>query len=120
MDVLTQSEEAFVRFVILVDLMHYHHESLASTVEKYGSLFTTKEKCTLLDFMNAYQGEKVENSSLPLTRNCKVVKGYCSDDIALFVKIKKQVTEDHQHVIVVNFGDGQSIQKWIDEWQLPQ
>jgi hypothetical protein len=75
MDVLTQSEEAFVRFVILVDLMRYHHELLASAMEKYGSLFTTKEKCTLLDFMNAYQGEKVENSSLPLTCNRKVVKG---------------------------------------------
>ena len=101
MDVLTPSEEAFVRFVILVDLMRYHYESLETTVQKYGALFTTEETDALSDFMKAYQGEKVENSGLPLSRNCKVVKGYHSNDIALFVKIKNQVTEDCEHVNVV-------------------
>jgi hypothetical protein len=28
MDLLSSSEEAFIRFIILVDLMHYHHHSL--------------------------------------------------------------------------------------------
>jgi hypothetical protein len=101
MDVLTTSEEAFVRFVILVDLMRYHYKSLATAVQKYGSLFTTEEKDSLLDFMKAYQGEKVENSALPLSHNRKVVKGYRSNDIDLFVKIKNQVTEDREHVNVV-------------------
>ena len=38
---------------------------------------------------------------MPLSRNCKIVKGYRSNDIALFVKIKNQVTEDREHVNIV-------------------
>jgi hypothetical protein len=101
MDVLTPSEEAFVRFVILVDLMRYHYESLATAVPKYEALFTKEETDALLDFMKAYPGEKLENLALPLSRNRKVVKGYRSNDIALFVKIKNQVTEDREHVNIV-------------------
>jgi len=98
MDMLTTSEETFVRFVILVDLMRYHSESLATAVQKYGALFTREETNDLLDFMKTYQGEKVENSGMPLSRNGKVLKGYRTSDIAIFVKIKNQVTEEREHV----------------------
>jgi hypothetical protein len=102
MDVLTPSEEAFVRFVILVDLMRYHYVSLDSAVQKYGALFTPEERGVLFDFMKTYQGEKVESLCMGLSRSDrKVVKGYHSSDIALFVEIKNQVTKDRQHVNAV-------------------
>jgi len=79
MDVLTPSEEAFVRFVILVDLMRYHYVSLDSAVQKYGALFTPEERGVLFDFMKTYQGEKVESLCMGLSRSDrKVVKGYRS------------------------------------------
>ena len=39
MDLMSQSEEAFIWFVILVDLMHYHHHSLHASLRKYQVLF---------------------------------------------------------------------------------
>jgi hypothetical protein len=64
MDLLTQSEEAFIRFIILVDLMHYHHHSLGVALNKYQILFTAKERSSLVYFMTSYQGDKVEDSGM--------------------------------------------------------
>jgi hypothetical protein len=48
MDLLTQSEEAFICFLILVDLMRYHYHSLGVALNKYQNLFSAKEKLPLL------------------------------------------------------------------------
>jgi hypothetical protein len=102
MDLLTQSEEAFIRFVILVDLMRYHYYSLGVAVNKYQNLFSADEKSSLLDFMTSYQGVKVEDSGMSLPHNRKkAVKGYRSYDISLYIKIKSMVSEDHKHAILL-------------------
>jgi hypothetical protein len=104
MDLLSPSVEAFIRFVLLVDLMRYHHQTLEATLRKYHSLFPSEDRDALVEFMNYYKGPKNEHSpsvvaSIPPLR--KVIKGYRSDDIALFSKIKKQVVEDRQHAFTI-------------------
>jgi len=104
MDLLSPSVEAFVRFVLLVDLMRYHHQTLEATLHKYLSLFSSEDRDALVEFMNYYKGPKNEHSptvvaSIPPLR--KVIKGYRSHDIALFSKIKKQVVEDRQHALTI-------------------
>jgi hypothetical protein len=51
MDLMSPSKEAFIRFVILVDLMRYHHH------------FSNEERKALANFMAGYEGEKVESPS---------------------------------------------------------
>jgi hypothetical protein len=82
--------------------MHYHHHSLGVALNKYQILFTAKERSSLVYFMTSYQGDKVEDSGMLLPPNHKkVVKGYHSNDIALYIKIKKQVIEDQKHAKLV-------------------
>jgi hypothetical protein len=98
MDLLTQSEEAFIRFVILVDLMRYHYHSLGVALNKYHNLFSAEEKSSLVDFMTSYQGDRVEDFGMSLPPNRKkAVKGYRSVDISLYIKIKSMVTEDRKN-----------------------
>jgi hypothetical protein len=100
-DLLSPSQEAFVRFVTLLDLMRYHHNSLKALVIKYGALFTDEDTDALLHFMNDYQGSKNKNSNFAHSNGKSVFKGYRSHDIALFLKMKKQVLEDHQHAVTI-------------------
>jgi hypothetical protein len=98
MDLLSPSEEAFIRFVILVDLMHYHHHSLFISLHKYKLLFSSKESKAVSDFMDAYEGDKVESPSpffVPSLTRKKIVKGFHSKDIALYMSIKKEVVNEH-------------------------
>jgi hypothetical protein len=67
MDILTPCEEAFVRFVILVDIMRYHQESLEPTLDKYHSLFSTEEKESVFEFMDFYKSGKADNTPFPVT-----------------------------------------------------
>jgi hypothetical protein len=97
MDLLSPSEEAFIRFVILVDLMRYHHHSLFVSVHKYQLLFSNEERKALANFMAGYEGEKVESSPsglVPSPTRKKLVKGFCSKDIALYMWMKKQVVKE--------------------------
>jgi hypothetical protein len=55
---MSPSKEAFIRFVILVDLMCYHHHSLYVSVCKYQLLFSNEERKVLADFMVGYEGGK--------------------------------------------------------------
>jgi hypothetical protein len=97
MDLLSPSEEAFIRFVILVDLMRYHHHSLFVSVCKYQLLFSNEERKALANFMAGYEGEKVESplpGLVPSPTRKKLVKGFCSKDIALYMWMKKQVVKE--------------------------
>jgi len=97
MDLLSPSEEAFIRFVILVDLMRYHHHSLFISLHKYKLLFSSKESKAVSAFMDAYEGEKVESPSpflVPPATCKKIVKGFRSKDIALYMSIKKEVVNE--------------------------
>jgi hypothetical protein len=100
MELLGPSEEAFIRFVILADLMRYHSEDLDAGVEKYERLFTDEERDALLQFTKDYQGPKNDHSNFRFS-NRKVIKGYRTGDIALFTKIKKKVKEDRHHVVTM-------------------
>jgi hypothetical protein len=76
---------------------------------------------SVFDFMNAYQGEKVENAALLSTHNCKVIKGYCSNgNIALFNQDQETTDRGSPACERHYVQDGQSIQKLIYKWQLPQ
>jgi len=110
MDHLSPSEETFVRFVILLDIMRYHPDALEATLDKYSSLFTIEEKQSVLDFINSYTCGRVEIPPFSIAaKNRKVVKGYRSNDIALFIKIKKKVLEERHHVnTVMSEVDGSS------------
>jgi len=44
MDLVTPCEEAFIRFVVLLDIMRYHPYSLEPLLEKYGLLFSAQDK----------------------------------------------------------------------------
>jgi hypothetical protein len=98
MDLLSPSEEVFIRFVILVDLMHYHRHSLFTSLRKYKLLFSSEESKALSNFMDVYEGDKVESPSpflVPPPTHKKIVKGFCSNDIALYMSIKKEVVNEH-------------------------
>ena len=97
MDLMSPSEEAFIRFVILVDLMRYHHHSLFISLRKYKLLFSSEESKAVSDFMDAYEGDKVESNSpflVPPPTRKKIVKGFRSKDIALYMSIKKDVVNE--------------------------
>jgi hypothetical protein len=97
MDLMSPSEEAFIRFVILVDLMRYHHHSLFISLRKYQLLFNNEERKAVADFMSRYDGEKVESSSpglVPSPTSKKIVKGFRSTDIALYMWMKKEVVKE--------------------------
>jgi hypothetical protein len=97
MDLMSPSKEAFIRFVILVDLMRYHHHSLFVSVQKYQLLFSNEERKALADFMAGYEGEKVESPPSGLVSSPthkKLVKGFHTKDIALYMWMKKQVVKE--------------------------
>jgi hypothetical protein len=77
--------------------MRYHHHSLSISLRKYKLLFTSEESTAVSVFMDAYEGDKLE-SPLPVlvpspTRK-KIVKGFRSKDIALYMSIKKKVVNE--------------------------
>jgi hypothetical protein len=97
MDLLSPSEEAFIRFVILVDLMRYHHHSLFISLCKYKLLFSSEESKAVSNFMDVYEGDKVESPLpflVPPSTRKKIVKVFCSKDIALYMSIKKEVVNE--------------------------
>jgi hypothetical protein len=64
MDLLTPTEEAFIRFVMLLDIMRYHPYSLVPLLEKYGILFSAQDKNAVLEFIDTYMNHGVEKLSL--------------------------------------------------------
>jgi hypothetical protein len=99
LDLMTPSQEAFIRFVVLVDCMRYHGLILRNFSNGEGGDSDDKEE--LIEFMANYKGPM--NSTLPASRHCppKIIKGYRSPDIALYLTIKKKVLEERHHVKTV-------------------
>jgi hypothetical protein len=92
MDLLTPSEESFVRFLVILEIIRYHSESILPLVSKYNSLFYDEDEKAITDFIATYTKEGVDRiltASTPLRR--KPFKGYRNNDISLFTVIKKQV-----------------------------
>jgi hypothetical protein len=79
MDLMSPCKEAFIRFVILVDLMHYHHHSLFVSLHKYQLLFSNEERKAVANFMVWYEGEKIESflpGLMPSPTRKKLFKGF--------------------------------------------
>jgi hypothetical protein len=60
MDLVTPCEEAFIWFVVLLDIMRYHPYSLEPLLEKYGILFSAQDKNAVLESIDTYTKHGVE------------------------------------------------------------
>jgi hypothetical protein len=92
MQMLTPSEESFVRFVVLLEIIRYHSESILPILSKYESLFYEEDHQAVKKFIETYTTEEVEIilRASPSSRR-KPFKGYRTKDIYLFTAIKRQV-----------------------------
>ena len=101
LDLLSPSQEAFIRFVVLVDLMRYHGVILRNYSNAAHGFSDPDDNKALIEFMANYKGPK--NTTLPFygTIRPKIMKGYHSEDIALYSTIKKKVLEERHHVLTV-------------------
>ena len=100
LDLLGPSQEAFIRFVVLVDCMRYHGVILRNLANTDG-ISDPDDNEALVEFMANYKGPK--NTTIPYFEFSvpKVIKGYRSHDIALYSTIKKKVLEERHHVVTV-------------------
>jgi hypothetical protein len=61
MDLLTPCKEAFIWFVVLLDIIRYHLYSLMPLLEKYyGILFSAQDTNAVLEFIDIYTKHGVE------------------------------------------------------------
>jgi hypothetical protein len=89
MNLLTPCKEAFIWFVVLLDIMRYHSYSLVPSLEKYGILFSTQDTNAVLEFIETYTKHGVEKIQ-PYPFNYRTpFKGYHTKDILLFMIVKK-------------------------------
>jgi hypothetical protein len=54
LDLLTPCEEAFIWFVVLLDIMQYHSYSLVPFLEKYHILFSAQDKDVVQKFIETF------------------------------------------------------------------
>lgn len=103
MDLLTPCEEAFIRFVVLLDIMRYHSYSLMPSVSKYHMLFSGEDRDTVIEFIDTYTNNGVEKIRDPLNYRTpfKPFKGYRTKDILLFMIVKKQVLAERNNLKTV-------------------
>jgi hypothetical protein len=59
-DLLTPCEEAFIWFVVVLDIMRYHPYSLVPLLEKCGILFSAQDTNAVLEFIDMYTKHGVE------------------------------------------------------------
>jgi hypothetical protein len=98
MSLLTPCEEAFIWFVVLLDIMRYHSYSLVPLLEKYGILFSAQDTDAVLEFIETYTKHGVEKIQ-PYPFNYHTpFKGYHTKDILLFMIVKKQVLAEQQNL----------------------
>jgi hypothetical protein len=95
MDLSTPSEEAFIRFVVILDILRYHFESLAPSLDKYDNLFCHKDKDAVYRMIEFVKEHEVLTSNT--LSACKPFKGYHTKDILLFMIVKKQVLSDRKN-----------------------
>jgi hypothetical protein len=101
MDLLTPCEEAFIWFVVLLDIMHYHSYSLVPLLEKYGILFSARDTDAVLEFIKTYTKPGVKKIQPYPFMYCTPFKGYHTKDILLFMIVKKQVLAEQQNLKTV-------------------
>jgi hypothetical protein len=97
MDLLTPCEEAFIRFVVLLDIMRYHSQSLVTSLDKYDILFSAQDKDAVHKFIKTYTNNGVEKIQRYPFNYRTPFKGYRTQDILLFVIVKKQVLEERNN-----------------------
>jgi hypothetical protein len=97
MDLLTPCEEAFIRFVVLLDIIRYHSDSLVTSLEKYGILFSAQDKAAVLDFNETCTTHGIGMIQRYPFNNHKPFKGYRTNDINLFMIVKKQVLSERNN-----------------------
>jgi hypothetical protein len=96
MDLLTPSKEVFIWFVVLLDIVCYHSESLLPSLDKYDNHFSDKDKDATSEFIEIVKKNGVLTTT-PLSAH-KPFKGYRTKDTFLFMIVKKQVLADQKKV----------------------
>jgi hypothetical protein len=96
MDLLTPSEEAFIWFVVLLDIVRYHYESLLPALNKYINLFSDDDTKFASDFLETIKEQEVGVLTTHPLSTRKPFKGYRTKDISLFMIVKKQVIADRK------------------------
>ena len=88
-NVMGMPEEAFIRFVIITDFLHYHFVSLGHLSKKYRHLLPGKNEDYngILALLESYQGVKV---------NRKPEKGFRESDIRRFQQMKSAIIAERQ------------------------
>jgi hypothetical protein len=99
MDMIGPSEEAFIRFVNLVDLVRYHPQAMECYAFKYEALFTPEESDTLVDFVKEFKGNKNDTNVFKNIR--KIFKGYRRTDIDFFRMLRGEVLKERKQVSTV-------------------
>jgi hypothetical protein len=103
MDLLTPCKEAFIRFVVLLDIMGYHPYSLVPLLEKYGILFSAQDTDAVLEFIDTYTKHGVKRIQPYPFMYRRPFKGYRTKDILLFMIVKKQVLAERRNQKTVVF-----------------
>jgi hypothetical protein len=98
MDLLTPCEGAFIRFVVLLDIMRYHSFSLVPLLEKCSILFSVQDTDAILEFIKTYTKHGVKKIQPYPCMYHTPFKGYYTKDILLFMIVKKQVLAE-QHIL---------------------
>ena len=102
MDMIGPSEEAFIRFVNLVDLVRYHPQALECCAFKYDALFTPEETDALVDFVKEYKGDKNDfKNGIMNYHSRKVFKGFRRTEIDFFSVLRGEVLKERNHVSTV-------------------
>lgn len=86
------SEEAFVRFVIVTDLLRYHFDSVREFSNKYRHLLHGEDDYkNVTNLLSQYEGKKA---------TLRPIKGFRDTDILFFQHLKSRVeSERHEHKI---------------------
>jgi hypothetical protein len=98
MDLLIPCKEAFIQFVVLLDIIRYHPYALVPLLEKYGVLFSAQDTNAVLEFIDMYTKHGVEKIQLYPFMYHRPFKGYRTKDILLFMIVKKQVLAE-RHIL---------------------
>lgn len=98
MEILTPSEESFVRFVVLLEIFRYHSESLLLSLDKYNNLFSNEDKDAVYEFLDIIKKNGVLTRTTPPFSARKPFKGYRTKDIYLFTVIKRQVLLERKNL----------------------
>jgi hypothetical protein len=84
-----------------MDLMRYHGVILRIYSNAAHGFSDPDDNNALIEFMANYKGPKNMTPPFYGTIRPKIIKGYHSEDIALYSTIKKKVLEERHHVLTI-------------------